>query len=127
MFRKKIIALLLPLAILSLIACTEESNPELDKQNFTRIFDNNQFDSAFYPIDLKQTSDGGYLILAVLLHNMSGYFLGYWSARLLRMNEKDCRTIAIEVGDLRGIPSELAQATDRQNLAAGLERAIAIA
>lgn len=41
---------------------------------------------------------GGYLILAVLIHNMSGYFLGYWSARLLRLNEKDCRTIAIEVG-----------------------------
>jgi bile acid:Na+ symporter, BASS family len=41
---------------------------------------------------------GGYLILAVLIHNVSGYFLGYWSARLLRMQEKDCRTIAIEVG-----------------------------
>jgi bile acid:Na+ symporter, BASS family len=41
---------------------------------------------------------GGYLILAVLIHNLSGYFLGYWSARMLRMQEKDCRTIAIEVG-----------------------------
>jgi BASS family bile acid:Na+ symporter len=29
---------------------------------------------------------------------MSGYFLGYWSGRLLRMSERDCRTIAIEVG-----------------------------
>ncbi len=41
---------------------------------------------------------GPMLVLAVLLHNTSGYFLGYWFARLLRMNEKDCRTIAIEVG-----------------------------
>jgi BASS family bile acid:Na+ symporter len=52
---------------------------------------------------------GGYLILAVLIHNMSGYFLGYWSARLLRMREKDCRTIAIEVGlQNAGLGSSLA-------------------
>jgi BASS family bile acid:Na+ symporter len=54
---------------------------------------------------------GGYLILAVLIHNMSGYFLGYWSARLLRMREKDCRTIAIEVGlQNAGLGSSLALA-----------------
>ncbi|MGC3943141.1 MAG: bile acid:sodium symporter family protein [Chryseolinea sp.] len=38
------------------------------------------------------------LVAAVLLHNMSGYFLGYWSARMLGLDERDCRTIAIEVG-----------------------------
>lgn len=38
------------------------------------------------------------LILACFLHNTTGYFLGYWASRLLRMSEKDCRTIAIEVG-----------------------------
>lgn len=41
---------------------------------------------------------GALLIIAVLLHNLLGYFLGYWSARLLRFPEKDCRTIALEVG-----------------------------
>ncbi|HEY1021574.1 MAG TPA: bile acid:sodium symporter family protein [Flavisolibacter sp.] len=41
---------------------------------------------------------GALLIIAVLLHNLSGYFLGYWSARLLKFPEKDCRTIALEVG-----------------------------
>lgn len=42
---------------------------------------------------------GPLLIVAVLCHNLSGYFLGYWSSRwLLRMPEVDCRTIAIEVG-----------------------------
>lgn len=42
---------------------------------------------------------GPLLIVAVLIHNMSGYFLGYWSSKLLlRMPEVDCRTIAIEVG-----------------------------
>lgn len=38
------------------------------------------------------------LIGIVLIHNMAGYTLGYWSGRLFRMPEKDCRTIAIEVG-----------------------------
>lgn len=41
---------------------------------------------------------GGLLILACLLHNCAGYFLGYWICRLLRMEERDCRTIALEVG-----------------------------
>lgn len=41
---------------------------------------------------------GPLLILATLLHNMSGYSLGYWLSRLLRMPEQDCRTIALEVG-----------------------------
>jgi len=54
---------------------------------------------------------GGYLILAVLIHNMSGYFFGYWSARILQMEEKDCRTIAIEVGlQNAGLGSSLALA-----------------
>ncbi len=38
------------------------------------------------------------LILVTCIQNLAGYFLGYWSARLFRMNEKDCRTISLEVG-----------------------------
>jgi bile acid:Na+ symporter, BASS family len=38
------------------------------------------------------------LIMATLIQNVAGYVLGYWSARLLRMEEKDCRTISLEVG-----------------------------
>ncbi|MBO0939760.1 bile acid:sodium symporter family protein [Fibrella sp. HMF5335] len=45
---------------------------------------------------------GPALIGLVLLHNLSGYFLGYWSGRLFRMSERDCRTIAIEVGMQNG-------------------------
>lgn len=41
---------------------------------------------------------GALLIVATLIHNLAGYFLGYWSARLLRFRERDCRTIALEVG-----------------------------
>jgi BASS family bile acid:Na+ symporter len=41
---------------------------------------------------------GGILVICMLLHNLSGYLLGYWSARLLKLPEQDCRTVAIEVG-----------------------------
>ena len=41
---------------------------------------------------------GGILIVATFIHNVSGFFLGYWSGRLLKFPEKDCRTIALEVG-----------------------------
>jgi BASS family bile acid:Na+ symporter len=45
---------------------------------------------------------GMLLILSSLIHNLSGYTLGYWLCRLIRMNEQDCRTIAIEVGMQNG-------------------------
>lgn len=41
---------------------------------------------------------GFLLVLACLLHNTTGYLLGYWICRLARMDEKSCRTIALEVG-----------------------------
>ncbi|MGI8635674.1 MAG: bile acid:sodium symporter family protein, partial [Segetibacter sp.] len=41
---------------------------------------------------------GGLLIIATFIHNTAGFFLGYWSARLLKFPERDCRTIALEVG-----------------------------
>jgi len=45
----------------------------------------------------------GLVVFAVaIVHNGLGYVLGYWGARLLgrfvRMDERDCRTVAIEVG-----------------------------
>jgi bile acid:Na+ symporter, BASS family len=41
---------------------------------------------------------GALLIVVAFIHNTFGYLLGYWSARLFKLPEKDCRTIAIEVG-----------------------------
>lgn len=38
------------------------------------------------------------LVVAAILHNVSGYFLGYWACRIFKMSEQDCRTIALEVG-----------------------------
>jgi BASS family bile acid:Na+ symporter len=45
---------------------------------------------------------GALLILVVLVHNLFGYTLGYWFARLFKMPERDARTVAIEVGMQNG-------------------------
>ena len=45
---------------------------------------------------------GPLLLLLVLIHNLLGYTFGYWSGRLFKMNERDCRTMAIEVGMQNG-------------------------
>nr|WP_255518197.1 bile acid:sodium symporter family protein [Fulvivirga sp. M361] len=45
---------------------------------------------------------GGMLILACFLQNMLGYGLGYWCCRLLGIDQKSCRTIALEVGMQNG-------------------------
>jgi BASS family bile acid:Na+ symporter len=42
------------------------------------------------------------LIGLVFIHNTAGYFVGYWFARLFKMDEKDSRTVAIEVGMQNG-------------------------
>jgi BASS family bile acid:Na+ symporter len=41
---------------------------------------------------------GALLVLATLMHNVAGYFLGYWAGRLMKFSERDCRTISLEVG-----------------------------
>ncbi|PTX91825.1 bile acid:sodium symporter [Opitutus sp. ER46] len=45
---------------------------------------------------------GLWLLVACLCHNIGGYTLGYWTARLFRMDERSCRTIAIEIGQQNG-------------------------
>ena len=54
---------------------------------------------------------GPLLVLVCLLHNVFGFILGYWGGRLSRLPERDCRTIAIEVGlQNAGLASGLAMA-----------------
>lgn len=55
------------------------------------------------------------LLVAAVIHNATGYFLGYWGCRLLNMNKTDSRTIAFEVGMQNGgmaagIASEMGRA-----------------
>lgn len=45
---------------------------------------------------------GGLLIVACFVHNTLGYGLGYWACRVLGMDERSCRTIALEVGMQNG-------------------------
>lgn len=42
------------------------------------------------------------LIVASIIHNFVGYILGYWIARIVKLEEKSCRTIAFEVGMQNG-------------------------
>jgi hypothetical protein len=60
--RKKLYFILLLVIGISW-SCSEESNPTFDSDNFTIVFDNNKFDASHFPIDIRQTPDGGYLIL----------------------------------------------------------------
>jgi bile acid:Na+ symporter, BASS family len=45
---------------------------------------------------------GVLLIGAAMLHNLAGYTFGYMGAKLARLSERDCRTVAIEVGMQNG-------------------------
>ncbi|MFA6471700.1 MAG: bile acid:sodium symporter family protein [Candidatus Latescibacterota bacterium] len=38
------------------------------------------------------------LLAAEMIHNTTGYLGGYWGSRLCGLDEKSCRTVAIEVG-----------------------------
>jgi BASS family bile acid:Na+ symporter len=42
------------------------------------------------------------LLAAAIVHNAVGYLLGYWGSRAARLDERTCRTVAIEVGMQNG-------------------------
>ena len=57
---------------------------------------------------------GFLLIIACLIHNLSGYFLGYWACKFMGMDERSCRTIALEVGmQNSGLASGIAASIDQ--------------
>lgn len=67
----------------------------------------------------KLLSVGLLLVGASILHNLSGYLLGYWLSRLFRLKEMDCRTVAFEVGMQNGgMASGLAMSVLKSPLAA---------
>jgi BASS family bile acid:Na+ symporter len=45
---------------------------------------------------------GPLLFLASIIHHSTGYLLGYWSGRLMGLDEPACRTISLEVGMQNG-------------------------
>ncbi len=59
------------------------------------------------------------ILLSVVVHNALGLTLGYWGARLLRLGERSCRTVAIEVGlQNSGMAAGLALSVFKSPLAA---------
>lgn len=70
--------LVLLLTIGFITSCSNEADPSADKASFTRIYDNDNFNASFYPIDMKQTPDGGFLILGgrrITDSNFSGIYI----------------------------------------------------
>lgn len=70
--------LLIVFLVSFVVSCSNESDPLADKSYFTRIYDNNKFNASFFPIDIKQTADGGYLILGgrkIQQSNFSGIYI----------------------------------------------------
>jgi hypothetical protein len=73
---KNISTALLSLFLLS--SCLEKAEPTLEQNSFTRIYDDADFSAAYTPLDVQQTSDGGYLVLAskrVVDSNFAGVYL----------------------------------------------------
>ena len=67
---------------------------------------------------------GALLLAAALLHNTAGYGLGYFAARMCRLREIDCRTVAFEVGMQNGGMAVGLAATVLRSPAAALAPAI---
>lgn len=51
-------------ATLSFQGCAEEPNDVFETENFVRIYDHNGFAESFSPVDMVQTPDKGFLLLA---------------------------------------------------------------
>src|SRR5689334_3254804 len=51
------------LAAVVFASCSEEENPQFDKDSYTKVYDNNQFNASNFAIDMRQTPDGGFIIL----------------------------------------------------------------
>ncbi|WP_145928831.1 bile acid:sodium symporter family protein [Termitidicoccus mucosus] len=45
---------------------------------------------------------GVMMIVVMFIHNVAGYFIGYWSSRVAGLDERSCRTVAFEVGQQNG-------------------------
>jgi hypothetical protein len=63
-FRYNIATAVLPFLAIIFSRCTEAPDPAAEQKQFTRIYDNNRFDASYEPLDIIQTQDGGYLVLA---------------------------------------------------------------
>ncbi len=61
----KIVTTLLAISATFWVSCQNEADPEADKSFFTKFYDDARFDAAYTPLDVAQTSDGGYVVLGL--------------------------------------------------------------
>ena len=45
-------------------SCDVKDNEVSPEESFTKFYDKPEFEHEFFPLDIKQTSDGGYLMLS---------------------------------------------------------------
>lgn len=67
-----------------LTSCSEEENPQFDKDTFTKIYDNNKFNASSFAIDMRQTPDGGFIILGGRTIQTDSVFTGIY---LMKVDE----------------------------------------
>ena len=59
------------LALVFCLSCDISKNDVLPTNSFTKIYDDNRFEQEYYPLDIIQTADEGFLILAELKNDQS--------------------------------------------------------
>ncbi len=69
----KIYTLLLFTIIAFSTSCDIADNEAVPEESFFRIYDNNLFDASFIPIDIAQSSDGGFIVLSASRLNTSNF------------------------------------------------------
>jgi len=62
-FKRIFSRLILLVTVCAMISCSEKSDPTFDAANFSKVYDNFQFKTAYAPVDIAQTADGGYLVV----------------------------------------------------------------
>jgi hypothetical protein len=90
---KKFLSILMLAALF--FACANDPDPVADKSQFARVYDNVKFNSSYFPIDIKQTTDGGFLVLGGRKLSTSP-FVGIY---LMRLDEWGKFVSDVEIAD----------------------------
>lgn len=69
--------IVLVVVLLFAMGCDVRDNEFEPEKRFTKVYDDSDYDANFYPLDISQTTDGGYLVLAVK---------GVWDPYLMKVD-----------------------------------------
>ncbi len=66
------------LSILCCLAACDIKNNKIEPQtSFTKIYDNGDFERAYYPLDIRQTADSGYVVMGMANVENSDFLAAY--------------------------------------------------